>query len=221
MKLSRPLAVLTEATDQLKLENLHHITIDIDATHRNELKVLEEGFNRMIQKLKQESEKIQTMVKTFQKFVPQQFLNRIAKGGIDSIKLGNVESDNITILFSDIRAFTTLSEAITPEELFVFLNDYFRHMGDPIHKFDGFIDKFIGDAIMALFGDAEEAKTNHAHQGVHAAIAMHEAVALYNEGKQQAGQAPITIGIGLHSGKAIIGTVGTENRMDLRFWEIV
>lgn len=214
MKLSRPLAILTSATEQLKLENLHNTIIDIQTTHRNELKILEEGFNRMIQKLKEESEKIQTMVKTFEKFVPQQFLNRIAKGGMDSIKLGNVESDNITILFSDIRSFTTLSEAITPEELFVFLNDYFRHMGDPIDKFDGFIDKFMGDAIMALFGDAGDTETNHAYQGVHAAIAMHEAVAMYNEYKQQEGQAPITIGIGVHSGKAIIGTVGTEKRMD-------
>jgi len=101
--------------------------------------------------LKERENRLKSLNKTFERFVPRQFLNRIAKDGLEQIHLGNAESDIVTILFSDIRSFTSLSENMAPQEILNFLNAYFQQMNRPIHDNHGFIDKFIGDAIMALF----------------------------------------------------------------------
>ena len=84
---------------------------------------------------------------TFRKFVPRQFLDRLAKKGLGNIALGEADSGVVTILFADIRSFTSLSETLSPQELLNFLNIYFERMNSPIHANGGFIDKFIGDAI--------------------------------------------------------------------------
>ena len=91
------------------------------------------------------------MTRAFEKFVPKQFLQRIARDGLENLKPGNVQASAITTLFSDLRSFTTISEGLTPQALFAFLNEYLAQMQGPIDHFGGFIDKFIGDAIMALF----------------------------------------------------------------------
>ncbi len=150
----------------------------------------------------------------FQKFVPVNFLNRIAKDGIENIRLGSAESDTITILFSDIRSFTNLSENMSPQELLNFLNSYLKRMNTPIHKYKGFIDKFIGDAIMALFDRPEVSDSEEAHGAVHAAIDMQKALNLYNQHRMKSGYIPVHTGIGIHSGPVVIGTIGSETRMD-------
>ncbi len=161
-------------------------------------------------KIKVMQEEKLAMMKTFEKFVPKQFLNRIAIEGFNNIELGKAKTEWITILFSDIRSFTDLSETMTPQELMNFLNDYLTRMNRPIHESHGFIDKFIGDAIMGLFD-----RPNHsAGDGARAAIKMLEAVQLYNRIRAESGYAPIGMGIGVHTGEAIIGTVGSEDRMD-------
>ena len=91
------------------------------------------------------------MTRAFEKFVPKQFLRRIAPDGIENLKPGNVQAGRITTLFCDIRSFTRISESMTPQALFAFLNEYLSEMQGPIDHFGGFVDKFIGDAIMALF----------------------------------------------------------------------
>ncbi|MGK0290468.1 MAG: class 3 adenylate cyclase/GAF domain-containing protein, partial [bacterium] len=151
---------------------------------------------------------------TFEKFVPAQFLSRIAKEGIEKIELGKAQSDFITILFADIRSFTNLSENLTPQELLNFLNSYFQEMNKPIHLNHGFIDKFIGDAVMALFDNPEGTDDKEAYNAVQAAIGMQVALQEYNVGRQRAGYQKIEVGIGIHSGDSIIGTVGSKDRMD-------
>ncbi len=151
---------------------------------------------------------------TFQKFVPVNFLNRIAKDGIENIRLGNAESDTITILFSDIRSFTNLSEGMTPQEVLNFLNAYLQRMNTPIHNYKGFVDKFIGDAIMALFDRPEVSDSEEAHGAVHAAIDMQKALDQYNKHRKISGYVPVHTGIGIHSGPVVIGTIGSETRMD-------
>ena len=92
------------------------------------------------------------LTQTFQKFVPRQFVEHFAKHGpASTLELGHADEDEVAILFCDIRGFTGLSERLSPQELMKFLNSYFLRMNDPIHQNRGFIDKFIGDAIMALF----------------------------------------------------------------------
>jgi class 3 adenylate cyclase len=110
-------------------------------------------------------------------------------------------------MFTDIRAFTSLSEKMTPQENFKFINTYLSRMEPIINQFQGIIDKYIGDAIMALF-------PNSADDAVQAAIAMLKQLVKYNQGRRNAGYKPIQIGIGIHTGRLMLGTVGGQNRMD-------
>ena len=152
--------------------------------------------------------------RTFQKFVPKQFLNRIAEQGIENIELGKAQSATITILFSDIRSFSHLSEVLSPQELMNFLNEYFKRMDEPIYNNNGFIDKFIGDAIMALFDIPEGTDSEAATCAINAAIEMQGTLSLYNQHQVNSGRIPIVTGIGIHTGEVIIGTVGSQDRMD-------
>lgn len=159
-----------------------------------------------------ETQKLTSLTKTFERFVPRQFLSRVADSGTQNIELGKAETDIITIMFSDIRDFTHLSEGMSPQELLNFLNAYFNRMDRPIHQSGGFIDKFVGDAILAIFESSHyEEEANNA---VNAAIKMQEAVTKYNEHRAKCGYVPIDIGIGINTGPVIIGTVGTQDRMD-------
>jgi len=180
----------------------------------DELSVLQESFDTMVQTIELDTAQILDITGTFEKFVPKQFLDRITEDGFGGIELGKAESAIITILFSDIRSFTNLSEYMTPQELLDFLNSYLQRMNAPIHENGGFIDKFIGDAIMALFDHPEGTDAGEAQSAILAAIKMQKELKLYNEDRQRWGKIPIKIGIGIHSGPVIIGTVGSEDRMD-------
>jgi len=113
---------------------------------------------------------------------------------------------NLQINFSsDIRGFTGLSEKMSVEDNFRFLNSFLKRMGPAIHKNRGFIDKYIGDAIMALFSESPE-------NGLDAAIEMIGILGLYNTHRRKTGYVPIDIGIGLNIGKVMLGTVGLSQK---------
>lgn len=174
-----------------------------------------DGIVEDITERKKAEETLQKLKTTFEYFVPQQFLTRIAKEGVENIELGKAESEVITILFSDIRSFTTLSETMHPQKLLNFLNNYFEYMNDVIHFNQGFIDKFVGDSIMALFDSREETnQALHAQNAVQTAIQMIEVLKVYNQQQIKLGNPAISIGIGIHTGSVIIGTVGSQDRMD-------
>lgn len=141
------------------------------------------------------------------RLVPHQLLNLLEVKSIVDVKLGDQVERKMTIMFSDIRDFTPLSESMTPTENFEFINSYLSQMEPVISKNHGIIDKYIGDAIMALFAHgADDALTG--------AISMLERLGYYNAGRIRAGYIPIQIGIGLNTGMVMIGTVGGVNRMD-------
>jgi len=150
--------------------------------------------------------------RTFQKFVPKQFLDRVAKEGIESIKPGNAEKGEITVLFSDIRSFTTISEKLSPDEVFNMLNEYLAHVEPPIRANNGFVDKYIGDGIMALFEKGDEQSS--AHQTIVAALEMQAALKNYNQERLAQSKSLLEMGIGIHTGQVIIGTIGGNERMD-------
>ena len=158
-----------------------------------------------------ESEAVNAMTKVFEKFVPKQFLKRIAKDGIESIRVGNVETEYLTVLFSDIRSFTKLSEQMSADDVFTVLNSYLARMEVSIAEQGGFVDKFIGDAIMALF-DGPPAQQIAA--SIRASIGMLINLAAYNKQRISWSKMPIVAGIGLHYGQVMIGTLGNEQRMD-------
>jgi len=141
------------------------------------------------------------------RFVPHQFLNLLGYESIIDVNLGDQVQQEMSVLFADIRDFTTLSETMTPQENFNFINAYLSRMEPAITSNNGFIDKYIGDAIMALFSD-------FADDAVKAGIAMLNILTNYNEDRQRVGYVPIQIGIGINSGSLMLGTVGGKSRMD-------
>ncbi|MBF0462041.1 MAG: response regulator [Magnetococcales bacterium] len=158
-----------------------------------------------------ETQAMAVMTKVFEKFVPKQFLQRIASEGMETIRAGRVASETITILFSDIRSFTQISETMTPDDLFAFLNDYLSRMERPIEQNNGFIDKFIGDAVMALFDGNFRVQAQGA---VRAAIGMQRELQTLNAERVAQGLMGIGTGIGIHIGSVMLGTLGNDNRMD-------
>jgi class 3 adenylate cyclase/HAMP domain-containing protein len=143
---------------------------------------------------------------SIERFVPQAFLAIVGKPSIVEVELGDNKLKTMTILFSDIRNFTTLSEAMTPDENFAFINAYLEHVGPVIRAHDGFIDKYIGDAIMALFESADDA--------LKAGLALLDALDVFNAERKSAGQTPIAIGVGINTGTLMMGTIGEKHRMD-------
>jgi two-component system sensor histidine kinase ChiS len=125
---------------------------------------------------------------------------------IVDVRLGDQIQKEMTVLFSDIPFFTTLSEAMNPQENFNFINSYLSLVSPVIRAHQGFIDKYIGDAIMALFPES-------ADDAVRAAVEMQKKVIIYNQHRQLSNYPPITIGIGLHAGTLMLGTIGEPERM--------
>ncbi|MFI5363137.1 MAG: adenylate/guanylate cyclase domain-containing protein [Elusimicrobiota bacterium] len=171
--------------------------------YSDEIGQLKGHFNLMLDGLV-EREKIKD---TFGKYVSTEIAEKIMKSG--KVNLAG-EEIQATVMFSDIRNFTPLSEKLTPTELIGFLNDYFAHVTAPIMANQGVINKFMGDAVMALFSPIFGVE-NHADAALRAALGMKEALARFNA---LGAHAPVAFGIGLHTGTLIAGNVGAENRLE-------
>ncbi len=168
-----------------------------DITERKQAEVEREKFTDVLYQLNQAN----------QRFVPHQFLQLLNKESIIDVQLGDQVQLEMSILFADIRDFTTLSERMTPEDNFKFINAYLGRMEPVIRENNGFIDKYIGDEIMALFsGSADDA--------VKAGINMLRRLAAYNTTRTRVERPPIQIGIGINTGSLMLGTVGGSQRMD-------
>lgn len=161
-----------------------------------------------------ETEATVKLTRVFEKFVPKEFLNRIAPDGLENLQFGRAETDFKTILFSDIRSFTRLSESYSPQDLLDFLNSYLRKMNPAIMDNHGFVDKFIGDAIMAIFDRPDKSDSEEARDAVNAGICMLEVLEEINTTLRASQKESVKMGIGIHSGNVIIGTIGYEERMD-------
>ena len=146
----------------------------------------------------------------FQKYVPNDVINRFFANP-ESMLVG--ENRIVAILFSDIRSFTTISERMPPDELVNSLNRYFHIMVDVIMARTGIVDKYIGDAIMAIFG-APVKHDNDALQSLMAGLEMREALAGFNAAQKAAGHPEFQIGVGINYGTVTVGNIGTEKKMD-------
>lgn len=144
---------------------------------------------------------------SYSRFVPRQFLEQLGKQRIVDVALGDQVQREMTVLFSDIRNFTQMSEGMTPAQTFGFVNHYLGTMEPAISGHGGVIDKFVGDAIMALF-------PRRADDAVQAALDMIRRLEVWNAQRGDSGEPPVRIGIGLHTGSLMLGTVGARDRMD-------
>lgn len=145
----------------------------------------------------------------FEKFVPPAYLRRIASKGLRSIRLGEADQQEVTILCCDVRGFTPLSERLNPSQLIAFVNRLLERLTKVVTHQGGVIDKFLGDAILCIFEGADSAQ-----RAVACGVDMLEAVNSFNaEGGRPTGQ-DVQIGIGIHTGPVILGTIGSPERMD-------
>jgi len=148
------------------------------------------------------------MLAAIRRFVPAKAFGLMGKECITDVRLGDHVEKTMTILFSDIRDFTPLSEQMSPAENFDFINAYFRRMEPVFTRHDGIIDKYMGDAIMALFPTS-------ADDAVHCALDMLERLDGFNRAlKRKSGQAPVRIGIGLNTGLTMLGIVGGRSHLE-------
>jgi adenylate cyclase len=145
----------------------------------------------------------------FGRYVTTQVSEQVLKG---EINLGG-ELRRVTILFSDIRDFTTLSEQMAPQAVVGFLNHYFSEMVEAVFQYGGVLDKFLGDGMMAVFGSMGEAP-DHPRRAVMAALRMKALLAKINGERNMDGKAPIHIGIGIHTDDVIVGNIGSSRRLE-------
>jgi len=139
------------------------------------------------------------------RFVPREFLNFLGKDDIVEIGLGDQVHGRLTVLFSDIRGFTRLSETMTPDASFHFINDFLEYTGPVIRRHGGFIDKYIGDAIMALFPKGAEG-------AVEAAVALREETRRFN--REHANYPDVDIGVSINTGTIMLGIIGEKERLE-------
>ena len=184
--------------------DLDHAIANTD--RRDEIGHLARSFASMRDSVRSRINDLRETNLAIERFVPQAFLAKIGKPNIVSVALGDNKREHMTIMFSDIRNFTALSETMTPDENFAFINAYLEHVGPVIRDHGGFIDKYIGDAIMALFESADD--------GVRAGLAMLDALDSFNAARAAQGLTPVAIGTGLNTGSLMMGTIGELHRMD-------
>ena len=155
--------------------------------------------------------KINKVKSTFKKYVSKNIVDKLLENE-DSLNLGGTESD-ITILFSDIRGFTSMSEKLNPSEIVRLLNKYFQSMIDVVFKYNGTLDKIVGDELMVLYGVPlkNEKDTENA---VNTAIEMFKKLDQFNKEITKNGFEPFQIGIGINKGKAVSGNIGSEQQMN-------
>lgn len=147
----------------------------------------------------------------FSYYVSSSVVNEMLKSP-ERLKLGGDKRD-LSVLFSDIRGFTTISEGLSPEELVHLLNEYLTVMTDIVFKYDGTLDKYMGDAIMAIYGAPLE-QPDHPSKACHSALDMMEGLKELNEKWIHEGKKPLDIGIGINTGPMMVGNMGSAQRFD-------
>ena len=145
----------------------------------------------------------------FERFVPPAYLRRIAAKGLRSIRLGEADQQELTILCCDIRGFTPLSERLNPSQLIAFINKLWEKITRVVSGQGGVIDKFLGDAVLCIFEGADSAQ-----RAVACGVDMLATVKSFNTDENRSADQGVQIGVGLHIGPVILGTIGSMERMD-------
>lgn len=192
-------------TDQFTAAHLKLlVTLALQSSSSMESALL---FEKNIREIKMREEAILRINEVIKKFVPNEFISSLGKENITDVRLGDQIEKIVTVLFTDIRDFTTLSERMSPEENFRFVSSFNEVLGPIIRKHHGFINQYLGDSIMAIFA-------NHPEDALLAAIEMQRAIRQFNRRRIQNGELPIHAGIGMHTGSLIMGITGDEHRLD-------
>jgi class 3 adenylate cyclase len=200
--IKRPLQELVAIVEKIEQGDL---TVQIRDLGKDTVGRLGNALNKMVHGL-QERDKVKEL---FGRYVTTQVSDEVLKG---QVVLGG-ESKRVTILFSDIRDFTTMSEKMAPSQVVSFLNDYFSEMVEAVFEQGGVLDKFMGDGMMAVFGSLGNA-ADHPRRAVMAALRMKALLAKINGERNVSGKPPIQIGIGIHTDDVIVGNIGSRKRLE-------
>jgi adenylate cyclase len=204
--LARHIGQLTEdlrrAMDQVEAGNFE---TRLEIVSVDEFAQMYRGFNHMVAGL----EERQRLHEALERYISPLLAEQIRKGGL---QLGGI-GVHATVLFSDIRGFTNLSEQLKAQEIVELLNRYFSAVGPAITRHGGWINKFGGDSLLAVFG-VPVAQLDHAQKAVTAALDMRSALAAFNADQEKAGGPVLRIGVGLHSGWLVAGNMGSPERME-------
>jgi adenylate cyclase len=202
--LTRPIRQLVQGTKNIAAGNF---LVALPVTSKDELGELTESFNQMAKSLHEKE-----MIKSaFRRYVAREVAEEVFKNP-QEIALSGDRRD-VTVLFCDMRGFTPLAERLPPEEVVAMLNDFYGLMIDATFANEGSLEKFLGDAVMAVFG-APVRQSDHCIRAVTTALTMQAQIAALSHERIAQGKEPIAIGIGVSAGEAVAGRVGTENRME-------
>ena len=203
--LTNPIEDLVAATNSIDRGNYN---IHLRPRTKDEIGYLTDRFTNMAGGLAERNR----LMSTFTKFVNKDIAEKAASG---QLSLGG-EDKNATVFFSDIRSFTAMSEKMTAPQVVEFLNDYFTRMVDCVNRTNGIVDKFIGDAVMAVWGAATTngSPEEDAWAAIKAALMMRIALYHFNENQIKHGRNPIKIGCGINSGPIVAGQIGSEDHMN-------
>jgi class 3 adenylate cyclase len=195
-----------KVVDAMSLVEEGDLNQRVDLATRDEIGQMARAFNKMVDGLREN-----VFVKdAFSRYVSRQVAHKIIRDRVLNL---NGEKRIVTVLFGDMRGFTTLSSQLPPEEIFAMLNDYFAIMVDVVFKYGGMFDKFIGDAIMAVFNAPLDLK-DHELRAILTGLEIQEKVAVLNVKRSASGSPLINIGIGINTGDAVAGNIGAGGRID-------
>jgi len=203
-RIARPILRLVEGTRAIAQGDFG-VTLAVPS--RDEIGDLTEAFNLMANNLREK----EMIKRAFARYVDREVVDELLKDPEHLVLSG--ERREVTVLFCDLRSFTALSERLSPEEVVMLLNDFYNFMIEATFQNAGTLDKFLGDAVMSIFG-APIAHPDHAIRAVRTAVAMRDGIEGLSARRIRDGKDPLTVGIGVSTGEAIAGTVGTEDRME-------
>jgi class 3 adenylate cyclase len=164
-------------------------------------------YQKGLRAAKEREEAITAIHKVSQKFVPNEFIKSLGKNTITQVNLGDLVEKEVTVMFVDIRGFTSISENLNPKDNFLFINSFNNRMGPIIRKNNGFIMQYLGDGFMALFPEGSQ-------NALRASVEMNKELEDFNQERIQKNRLPIKIGIGMQNGNLIMGITGDVERLD-------
>jgi len=200
----RPIRRLVAATQDIAQGRLD---VSLAVRSQDEIGLLTHSFNAMTRSLREK----ELIKRAFGRYVAREVAEQLLKDPEHLMLSG--DRREVTVVFCDIRGFTALAERMVPEQIVQLVNDFYNLMIDATFHHEGTLDKFLGDAVMAVFG-APIPHTDHSLRAVRTALAMRAAVEQFSRRRIAGGGEPVSVGIGVSTGEAIAGTVGTEDRME-------
>jgi class 3 adenylate cyclase/HAMP domain-containing protein len=197
--------IIKKATKTVKEISNGNLSARVNYKSKDELGQICSEVNEMGKSLETMFEEKDKTEQFYYKFVPEKFRELLGKENFTDLSLGDAKSCELTVLFCDIRGFSINSEMMTAKENFAFANIIYGKMGPIVRKNNGFVDKYIGDAVMGLFENADDA--------VRCGIELYKSIVLDPRTAQELNVSDINIGIGVHTGMAMVGIVGEEERL--------